>query len=344
MQFSLQTLMLAFVVVAAAVGLCGLWGLLLAAVILGIAGYIRMAKDRYLAWAKVILILFFCLCSGIFLPLFCESREPGRRANCISNQKNIALALVNYADEHGHFPPAYIADSNGKPMHSWRVLILPYLDRNDLYKAYNFSEPWNGPNNSKLAKAVPSIYSCPACSKNSQTGITNYVAVVGPKTVWQGEKSSSIKEIAAADGTSETILFMEQPNSDINWLEPRDLSYEEIFDKMTPEKRAELFNAHNGTSVVSFADAHQNVLSDRFLEKNLSAMLTWNGGEKIDFENDPGPGFRAESLVAPEWRIPISLLILIGTAILIIYRPLPKKDDKPVEKTEEKICSTDGNA
>ena len=38
-------------------------------------------------------------------------------------------------------------------MHSWRVLLLPYLDRSDLYKAYDFTEPWDGPNNRKLLPA-----------------------------------------------------------------------------------------------------------------------------------------------------------------------------------------------
>ena len=61
------------------------------------------------------------------------------------------MALQNYHQANGCFPPAYIADKNGKPMHSWRVLILPYLDRTILYKAYDFTEPWDGPNNKKLS-------------------------------------------------------------------------------------------------------------------------------------------------------------------------------------------------
>ena len=55
-----------------------------------------------------------------------------------------------YEDEHGCFPPAYVADASGRPMHSWRVLILPYLDQQQLYDQYDFSEPWNGPNNQQL--------------------------------------------------------------------------------------------------------------------------------------------------------------------------------------------------
>ena len=41
---------------------------------------------------------------------------------------SIIVALHNYHDEHGSFPPAYVSDESGRPLYSWRVLILPYLD------------------------------------------------------------------------------------------------------------------------------------------------------------------------------------------------------------------------
>src|SRR5262245_48474313 len=69
---------------------------------------------------------------------------------CRTNLWQLGLALHNYYNEHGHFPPPYVADAAGKSMHSWRVLILPYLGRQDLYDAYDLNEPWNGPSNRKL--------------------------------------------------------------------------------------------------------------------------------------------------------------------------------------------------
>ena len=71
-----------------------------------------------------------------------------------NNLRQIALALQSYHQANGCFPPAYVADKNGKPMHSWRVLILPYLGFDDLYKAYDFTEPWDGPNNKKTESAA----------------------------------------------------------------------------------------------------------------------------------------------------------------------------------------------
>ena len=81
-------------------------------------------------------------------------RQAGRRSICENNLRQIALALQNYHQANGCFPPAYVADKNGKPMHSSRMLILPYVGFDDLYKAYDFTEPWDGPNNKKTESAA----------------------------------------------------------------------------------------------------------------------------------------------------------------------------------------------
>lgn len=70
--------------------------------------------------------------------------------------RKIAYALKDYHHEYDTFPPAFIADKDGKPMHSWRVLILPYLDGGGfVYDQYDFGEPWDGPNNIKLLDHMP---------------------------------------------------------------------------------------------------------------------------------------------------------------------------------------------
>src|SRR5262245_60656054 len=90
----------------------------------------------------------------LLLPAVQSPGGGGRRATCANNLRNISLALCQYHDIHGTFPPAYITDEDGRPMHSWRVLLLPYLDQHSVYRQYRFDEPWDGPNNSALALAV----------------------------------------------------------------------------------------------------------------------------------------------------------------------------------------------
>ena len=88
-------------------------------------------------------------------------KRPADVRACANNMKRIALALRNYHTAYGCFPPAYVADKNGRPMHSWRVLILPFLKEDPLYKQYKFSEPWDGPNNKKLIAVRVMFYTCP---------------------------------------------------------------------------------------------------------------------------------------------------------------------------------------
>ena len=94
---------------------------------------------------------------------------------------NIALALLNYEAKYHRFPPAYVPDKNGRPMHSWRCCSCR-SSVSILYQQYDFNEPWDGPNNRKLLAAHPRVFACPA-DKDIQTAWssqTSYVAVVGP--------------------------------------------------------------------------------------------------------------------------------------------------------------------
>ncbi len=126
-----------------------------------------------------------------------------------------------YALDHGDFPPAFVADSSGKPMHSWRVLILPYLNENALYRSYNMNEPWNGPNNSKLASKVPDLLRCPS-DRDLGEGETSYFCIVGP-----GRAAAPPGGPGDPD-ESPTVMLVESSTAGINWLEPRDLTIEEV--------------------------------------------------------------------------------------------------------------------
>ena len=80
-----------------------------------------------------------------------------------NNLHKIALAVLNYEVKYGRFPPAYTVDKKGRRMHSWRVLILEFLD-SDLYAQYDFSRPWNSPGNLAFAKKMrkDGPYLCPS--------------------------------------------------------------------------------------------------------------------------------------------------------------------------------------
>jgi hypothetical protein len=150
-----------------------------------------------------------------------ENPESHNRDFCTGHMQQILVALYAYNEVHGQFPPAYIADKAGRPMHSWRVLILPYLKCKSLYKQYDFSEPWDGPHNRKLLASRPRAYVCPSDKESaSPTGTsTSYVAVVGPDAAWSGDKP---RRPATIDPRNRTVMLAETTGSDIPWTEPAD--------------------------------------------------------------------------------------------------------------------------
>lgn len=128
------------------------------------------------------------------------------------------MAVANYHEKWGSLPPAYIADESGRPMHSWRVLLLPYLDHN-LNQQYDFNEPWDGPNNRRLLDQRPRTYTLH--DRNKEPGsVTNYLVVVGPGTLWPGS------EPTGKPFGGQGILIVENVGSEVQWTEPRDLNLE----------------------------------------------------------------------------------------------------------------------
>jgi prepilin-type processing-associated H-X9-DG protein len=223
-----------------------------------------------LIWGAVLL--------SLFLPAF-EPRRPTYRTECLNNVRNIVLALHNYHSFYGSLPPAYIADANGRPMHSWRVLILPYLDRTDLYEIYRFDEPWDGPNNSKLHDLIVDAFRCPQGHGGARSTETSYVAIVGPETIWPGDGAVKLDDVS--DGLGSTLLVVEIANSGIHWMEPRDLHVSQMTQTINSKSGQGISSGHPGGAVVGFADGRVRFLSDNTPAATIEALLTIRGGEKI---------------------------------------------------------------
>lgn len=240
-------------------------------------------KNRvFTLWTDKFLLLIFgvvgvVILLSLILPDVNGPRPVSPRFMCLNNLKNIGLALQSYHTEHGRFPPAYIADEHGKPMHSWRVLILPYMDRAALHRAYRFDEPWNGPNNRKLAAQGLSCFNCPDDHPERSTR-TNYMVVVGPNTMFPGSKSTQLSDIS--DGGAETIMLVEVAGSDIHWMEPRDLPVQQAMRGINAAAGQSVSSKHWGVVNVVFADGSAKALPNNTDREQLKAWFTINGGEQ----------------------------------------------------------------
>jgi hypothetical protein len=201
--------------------------------------------------------------------------EAARDSDCLSNLKQFGLALMNYHTTFGCFPPAYSSDEEGRPTHSWRVAYLPIWERHDLHGTYDFTVPWDRQDAKIRDYDTPaSFYWCPS-GNGRKTKATNYVAVVDQQTAWPGRECRKLGEIT--DDPSQTILLIEIGASDIHWMEPRDLTLQQVLARGGSSNHARHFNAF-------FADGSVQKVRKDISQSLLKALLTINGGEAIDPE------------------------------------------------------------
>ncbi len=171
--------------------------------------HIRFSKWQLLFGTASVAALMYL----VLTPISVSALDRG----CKANLRAIGLALRSYHADYGCFPPAYTTNVSGRPMHSWRALILPYAGEHALYNSYRLDEPWDGPNNARLSGRMPAVYECPA---HPHRGRSSYAVVVGPGTVfpgWSCVSASQIKDPRAS-------LVVELGGAGIPWLEPRDLN------------------------------------------------------------------------------------------------------------------------
>jgi hypothetical protein len=171
-----------------------------------------------------------------------RAREAANSNSCANKLRQMGVALHNYLDKHGTFPPAFICDESGKPVNSWRTRVMPDLSYNfppgtrdnPHPPEYDYSQPWNGPHNISmhLDQCWYDGFQCPSNNDLARM-TTDYVAVVGPNTMWPG--CEPLKP--AADGSDkDKILVIEVSDSDVPWIEPRDLTLDEALDSMHTTK------------------------------------------------------------------------------------------------------------
>ncbi len=195
------------------------------------------------------------------------------RAISMNNLRGIGLALHNYNAVWETFPPAYTVDDEGRPLHSWRVLILPMLDQQALYDKIDLTKPWDDPVNAEFRQQAPEIFRSPV--DTSPAHHTSYIAVVGEEFVFSGEQPHNMEEIT--DGVKYTLLVVEASGAEsFEWMAPHD-SNEELF--LSEAATSSTFFPQ-GRQVV-FCDGHASTLKVTSPDQ-LRALLT------IAAEDDPG--------------------------------------------------------
>jgi hypothetical protein len=225
------------------------------------------------------------------------ARTAAGRSQSTNNLKQIGLAMHNYHDVHGRFPPQAIRDKEGKPLLSWRVALLPFLDADALYKEFHLDEPWDSEHNKRLIEKMPMALASPALgSERRAKGLTSYLvpltrqppAIAPPpaegkskpmargkdEMVFDLPQGTKIQQIT--DGTSNTLMVLEaNPKSAVVWTKPDDLVIEQS-DPMRDLRG----QPSDGFSAL-FCDGSVRFLRTSIDPKTFLHLLQMNDGQPI---------------------------------------------------------------
>lgn len=224
------------------------------------------------------------LAAALLLPAVQESRAAARRSQSMCNMKQIGVALHSYHDTYKAFPAAFSTDKEGKPLLSWRVHLLPFLEHAALYNQFHLDEPWDSEHNRPLIAQMPAVYRSP--NSSAEPGKTVYLAVRhedgvlaapadsqrGRKAGVQGTRLDQIR-----DGLSRTILLVEASDASAEvWTKPDDLAA----DKDDPFKG--ILGLHPRGFHAVFADGSVRFLPANMDRATLKALITKGGAEIVD--------------------------------------------------------------
>jgi len=183
-----------------------------------------MQKRLLLGFARRVLLVLLAGWSLLFVvAMLRELRLATQSAQLSGNFGQLAAAMRNYQEDNGTLPPAAVFDADGRPLLSWRVLLLPYMEGGHLYRQFKLDEPWDSPHNIKLLDRMPAIYRPPEGSSAAMPHTTFFRVFVGPGAAFEGRHGLNTKT-DFPDGPGNTLLIVTAAEA-VPWTMPAELPY-----------------------------------------------------------------------------------------------------------------------
>jgi prepilin-type processing-associated H-X9-DG protein len=221
----------------------------------------------------------------LFLMLPAIQPLPARRMHpCKRNLRQIAIALHNYLYAHDTFPAA----ASSEPPVSWRIQLLPYLDRKPLFTRYDQQRAWDAESNHAVAATRLDGFACPlraeagAPCDDSGRYFTDYSLLTGADAF--ADKDRAIGSGDLKDGFSNTLAVVEASGMNIVWTEPRDADCDTQTVAVSSDRDGShiVSSFHSGGANAAFADGSVRYLNEDIDPRVLKALTTIAGGEPVD--------------------------------------------------------------
>jgi prepilin-type processing-associated H-X9-DG protein len=211
----------------------------------------------------LVIIAIIGLLVAFLLPNVRTSREVARRNQCLSQWRQIGLALAKHDESRGGLPAAFTVDFDGIRLQSWRAQILPYLEGEQLYESIDFAKPWDAPENAEEARTELGTYQCP--SSPDLLNLTTYLAVVTPNSAFRATEQRKFSDLF--DGRARTILATEvRTEHAVPWMSPADV------DEITVLKHRG--SRHDRVFNVLFADGHVEAMRDDVTPEAFQSLIS----------------------------------------------------------------------
>lgn len=236
---------------------------------------------QFVLIAVAILSVATVFCAGVlgvwFLPGIVSQVGFGSLSDDVKHLRLVGLALHTYHDNYKCFPTPYSTNSNGNVVWSWRVAILPNVERSDLYNKLNRKDmkPWDHPDNSFLQGESPLEFQSTRAGNGAKSNLANVFLISNPERLG-GDPAfidgTYTKLASLKDGTSNIILAVMLVNYSVPWASPVDLTPDEAFDLIKKEDRYFL---------ALFADGAVAQLPVDIDKETFMGFVTRAGGEAL---------------------------------------------------------------
>lgn len=216
-------------------------------------------------------------------------RRAKQTRQCSEQLKTLALALLCYRDNYKTFPPAITYAQDGTPLYSWRVLVHPWVEQFNFRERFDLSEPWNGPKNRLLCDETPDTFRdsvgmpfravfrpyfcrCPSAPKTQSVWVTNYVMLIDDQPGKPNGPPNRPGSVPLSFDDKSAVIIIEVADSDIHWMEPRDVLLSELSMKINDRSKRSLSSYHGGVCVVH-ADGSVETMEETITEERLRELL-----------------------------------------------------------------------